>query len=133
MGDPVEAAAIGAVFGRSADSKYPLYVGSVKSNIGHLEGASGVMAIIKAALMVEKGFLLPNCDFQHPNPVIPFERWNMKVCRKDKVSLLLVVHSHSVLGPHEADNVVSKENTSSIHQQLWIWWLQCSFHLGTSS
>ena len=80
VGDPIEAAAIGAVFGRSADSKHPLYVGSLKSNIGHLEGACGVLSIIKAAMMVEKGFLLPNCDFQHPNPAIPFKKWNMKVC-----------------------------------------------------
>ena len=88
VGDPIEAAAIGAVFGRSADAKHPLYVGSVKSNIGHLEGASGVVAIIKGAMMVEKGFILPNCDFQHPNPAIPFEKWNMKVCRRRQKSLL---------------------------------------------
>ena len=88
IGDPIEAAATGAVFGRSADAKYPLYVGSLKSNIGHLEGASGVLAIIKAALMLEKGFLLPNCDFQHPNPAIPFQKWNMKVRRKCQVSPL---------------------------------------------
>ena len=86
MGDPIEAAAIGAVFGRSSDSKYPLYIGSLKSNIGHLEGASGVVAIIKATLMLEKGFFLPNCDFQRPNPVIPFDKWNMKVFREFQVS-----------------------------------------------
>ena len=80
MGDPIEAAAIGTAFGRSANAKYPLYVGSLKSNIGHLEGASGIVAVVKAALMLEKGFLLPNCDFQKPNPAIPFEKWNMKVC-----------------------------------------------------
>ncbi|KAL8928322.1 MAG: hypothetical protein Q9172_001006 [Xanthocarpia lactea] len=78
VGDPVEAAALGAVFGRPANSKDTLYVGSVKSNIGHLEGASGIVAIIKAALMTEKGFLLPNCDHK-PNPAIPFDTWNMKV------------------------------------------------------
>ncbi|KAL9002830.1 MAG: hypothetical protein Q9180_009942, partial [Flavoplaca navasiana] len=77
VGDPVEAAALGAVFGRPANSKETLYVGSVKSNIGHLEGASGIVAIIKAALMTEKGFLLPNCDHK-PNPAIPFDTWNMK-------------------------------------------------------
>ena len=79
VGDPIEAAAVGAVFGRPAKTRTPLYVGSLKSNIGHLEGASGIVAIIKAALMVEKGFIPPNCDFQKPNPNIPFEKWNMKV------------------------------------------------------
>ncbi|KAL8887312.1 MAG: hypothetical protein Q9215_005099 [Flavoplaca cf. flavocitrina] len=63
VGDPIEAAALGAVLGRPAGSKQPLYIGSVKSNIGHLEGASGVIAIIKATLMLEKGYLLPNYDF----------------------------------------------------------------------
>ncbi|KAL8996298.1 MAG: hypothetical protein Q9188_006601 [Gyalolechia gomerana] len=76
------AAALGAVFGRSANVKDPLYMGSVKSNIGHLEGASGVAAIIKVAMMLEKGFLLPNCDFQKPNPTIPLGKWAMKVLTK---------------------------------------------------
>lgn len=70
---------MGAVLGRPTGSKNPLYIGSVKSNIGHLEGASGVVAIIKATLMLEKGFILPNCDFQSPNPGIPLDTWNMKV------------------------------------------------------
>lgn len=79
VGDPIEAAALGAVFGRSGASKDTLYIGSIKSNIGHLEGASGVVAIIKAAMMLEKGFILPNCDYQRPNATIPFDTWQMKV------------------------------------------------------
>ncbi|KAL8734235.1 MAG: hypothetical protein Q9181_003294 [Wetmoreana brouardii] len=82
VGDPIEVAALGSVFGRAANSPDSLYVGSIKSNIGHLEGASGVVAIIKAAMMLEKGFLLPNCNFQKPNPAIPFDTWNMKVLTK---------------------------------------------------
>lgn len=78
VGDPIEAAAIGAVFGRSATNN-ALYVGSLKSNIGHLEGASGVVSIIKTAMMLERGYILPNCDFQAPNPAIPLVKWNMKV------------------------------------------------------
>jgi acyl transferase domain-containing protein len=59
-GDPLEARAIlntvGSIEGRKSD----LYVGSVKTNIGHLEGAAGVAGIIKAALTVERGMILPN-------------------------------------------------------------------------
>jgi acyl transferase domain-containing protein/NADPH:quinone reductase-like Zn-dependent oxidoreductase len=58
----------------------PLYIGSVKSNLGHLEAASGITAIIKSALMLERGFLLPNHDFKKPNTKVPWKDWNMKVC-----------------------------------------------------
>lgn len=64
-GDPLEARAIlntvGSVEGRRSD----LYVGSVKTNIGHLEGAAGVAGIIKAALIVERGMIPPNLWLVH--------------------------------------------------------------------
>ncbi|ORY63888.1 putative polyketide synthase [Pseudomassariella vexata] len=78
VGDPIEATAIHNVFG-TRTLRDPLYLGSVKSNIGHLEGASGVIAVIKAAMMLERGFILPNYDFKHPNEKIPFAKWHMKV------------------------------------------------------
>ncbi|KAI1749734.1 ketoacyl-synt-domain-containing protein [Xylaria castorea] len=79
VGDPIEATAIHNVFHQSRTPRDPLYLGSVKSNIGHLEGASGIAAIIKSAMMLERGFVLPNYDFKHPNEKIPFKAWNMKV------------------------------------------------------
>lgn len=79
VGDPIEAAALGAVFGHRRPKTSPLYVGSLKSNIGHLEGASGVVSVIKTIMMLEKGFILPNYDFEKLNPKIPFADWNMKV------------------------------------------------------
>ncbi|TGJ81126.1 hypothetical protein E0Z10_g7639 [Xylaria hypoxylon] len=79
VGDPIEATAIHNVFHQSRTPRDPLYLGSVKSNIGHLEGASGIVAVIKSALMLERGFILPNYDFKHPNEKIPFKAWNMKV------------------------------------------------------
>ncbi|KAH8650550.1 putative polyketide synthase [Tricladium varicosporioides] len=79
VGDPIEANALYKVFGEGRTKKQPLFVGSVKSNIGHLEGASGVVSVIKTAMMLEKGFILPNYDYQTPNPRIPFDKWNMKV------------------------------------------------------
>lgn len=78
-GDPIEANALGAVFGRTEQPQNPIYVGSVKSNIGHLEGGSGIVSVIKAAMMLERGMILPNCDFEVPKESIPFTKWNMKV------------------------------------------------------
>lgn len=80
VGDPIEAMAIHNVFSEGRTAKNPLQFGSVKSNVGHLENASGVVAVIKAAMMLEKGFILPNTNFKTPNENIPLSEWNMKVC-----------------------------------------------------
>jgi acyl transferase domain-containing protein len=79
VGDPIEAAALHRVFGDGRTKRQPLFMGSVKSNIGHLEGASGVVSVIKTAMTLEKGFVLPNCNFEKGNPKIPFDEWGMKV------------------------------------------------------
>ncbi|KAE9577643.1 Reducing polyketide synthase PKS2 [Colletotrichum fructicola] len=79
VGDPIEATALHNVFGNNRSAKDPLFIGSVKSNIGHLEAASGIAGVIKAAMMLERGFLLPNHDFKKPNEKIPWKEWNMKV------------------------------------------------------
>ncbi|RDW89221.1 polyketide synthase BcPKS8 [Coleophoma cylindrospora] len=79
VGDPIEATALHAVFGEERNARNPLFLGSVKSNIGHLEAASGIVAVIKTALMLERGFILPNYDFKKPNEKIPFSKWHLKV------------------------------------------------------
>lgn len=79
VGDPLEATALNAVFGEGRTPRQPLLIGSVKSNIGHTEGASGVISVIKTALMLERGFVLPNCNYEKTNEEIPMEKWNMKV------------------------------------------------------
>ncbi|KAL1636209.1 Type I Iterative PKS [Diplodia intermedia] len=78
-GDPIEARALYNVFGKGRTARQPLYFGSVKTNIGHLENASGVVSVIKAAMMLERGFILPNINFEQPNDAIPLAQWNMKV------------------------------------------------------
>ncbi|KAG6061256.1 Type I Iterative PKS [Claviceps aff. humidiphila group G2b] len=79
VGDPIEASALNRVFGDGRTKRAPLYIGSVKSNVGHLENASGIISIIKACLMLEKGFILPNVNFEKSNEAIPLEAWHMKV------------------------------------------------------
>ena len=79
VGDPIEASALHTIFGEGRTARQPLFIGSVKSNIGHLEGASGVVSVIKSAMMLEKGFVLPNCNFERGNPKVPFTEWNLKV------------------------------------------------------
>lgn len=51
----------------------------MRTQIGHLEGASGIAGLIKAVLMLEKGKILPNRNFETPNKRIPFEQWKLKV------------------------------------------------------
>lgn len=79
VGDPIEARALHEVFGKGRTARNPLYIGSVKANIGHLEGASGIVSVIKSALMLEKGMILPNTNFEKGNESIPFAEWNLKV------------------------------------------------------
>ncbi|KAG6152537.1 Type I Iterative PKS [Claviceps purpurea] len=79
VGDPLEATAIHSVFGEGRTSRSPLFIGSVKSNIGHLEPTSGIVSMIKASLMLDKGFILPNANFEAENEAIPLAKWNMKV------------------------------------------------------
>ncbi|KAL6856571.1 polyketide synthase [Trichoderma novae-zelandiae] len=78
-GDPIEAHSIYRVFGAGRTKRMPLYMGSVKSNVGHLENASGIISVIKASLMLEKGFILPNVNFEKANEAIPLEEWNIRV------------------------------------------------------
>ncbi|KAF9875052.1 hypothetical protein CkaCkLH20_07318 [Colletotrichum karsti] len=78
-GDPVEAAALAATFGSARESGNPVYMGSVKSNVGHLEGGSGLVQVIKAILMLEQGKIPPSLYYEKPNPRIPMEDWNLRV------------------------------------------------------
>ncbi|WUB43691.1 type I polyketide synthase [Streptomyces griseorubiginosus] len=73
VGDPVEAGALGAVLGAGRTADRPLLVGSVKTNIGHLEGAAGIAGLIKAALCLRAGTLVPSLGFERPNPAIALD------------------------------------------------------------
>ncbi|MEU1778477.1 polyketide synthase, partial [Streptomyces abikoensis] len=79
VGDPIEAAALGAVLGSARPQGSPLPVGSVKTNIGHLEGAAGIAGLVKAALCVREGVLPPTLNHETPNPAIPLDELNLRV------------------------------------------------------
>lgn len=74
IGDPVETNAIARVFGDAG-----VHIGSVKPNVGHSEGASGITSLIKAVLALEHQTIPPNIKFGEPNPKIPFEQSKLVV------------------------------------------------------
>ncbi|KAI1297050.1 putative polyketide synthase [Xylaria venustula] len=69
-GDPIEASAFTAVLAKGRTAENPIYISSVKSNFGHLEGASGILGMVKAILMIENGIVLPTAGFDTINPTI---------------------------------------------------------------
>jgi acyl transferase domain-containing protein len=78
-GDPIEAAAIGSVVGRHRPESGSCLIGSIKTNIGHLESAAGMAGIIKLALTMQTRVVFPNRNFRAPNPAIPFEQLRLRV------------------------------------------------------
>ncbi len=83
LGDPVEARAIGRALGGVRESGEPLYVGSVKSNLGHLEAAAGITGLVKAALCVRHRTIPPTAGYRTPNPGIGFA--DLGLCVPDRV------------------------------------------------
>lgn len=79
LGDPIEVQALGAVMGKDRPQNRPLKIGSVKTNIGHLEAAAGVAGVIKTALALKHGELPPSLHFESPNPHIPFDQLPIRV------------------------------------------------------
>ncbi|PKL77009.1 MAG: polyketide synthase, partial [Candidatus Melainabacteria bacterium HGW-Melainabacteria-1] len=75
LGDPIEAKALGEVLGPGR--KTPCRLGSVKSNLGHLEAAAGIAGLIKSALALHLRKLPKTLYADMPNPRIPFERWGL--------------------------------------------------------
>lgn len=71
VGDPIEVEALSAVYGEP--SAAPCFLGAVKTNIGHLEGASGIAGLIKMALCLHKQMIPPNINFRELNPHIHLE------------------------------------------------------------
>ncbi|MXV99642.1 MAG: SDR family NAD(P)-dependent oxidoreductase, partial [Acidimicrobiaceae bacterium] len=77
VGDPIEAEATGMAYCAGRDR--PLLIGSVKTNVGHLESAAGAASLIKVMLAMKRGVIPSHLNFRDPNPEIPWERLPMQV------------------------------------------------------
>ena len=79
VGDPIEARALGAALGGQRARNEFCRVGSVKTNLGHLEAGSGIAGLIKTALSLHHGIIPPSLHFETPNPNIDFEALRLRV------------------------------------------------------
>lgn len=82
IGDPIEMSAIGGTIGQQRRPDDKCIVGSVKGNIGHLEAASGIAAVIKSALCLKYRQVPPQANLVNLNPKIPFEALNIHIPRQ---------------------------------------------------
>ncbi|KAI3316791.1 reducing type I polyketide synthase [Xylariaceae sp. AK1471] len=78
-GDPIEANAIGTALSEGRPENRPVYLASVKTNLGHTEAASGMAAIIKTSMSLERRQIAPSINFEKPNPDIDFETLRLQV------------------------------------------------------
>ncbi|UMP06740.1 type I polyketide synthase [Amycolatopsis sp. EV170708-02-1] len=79
MIDPIEFAGLGEVLGEGRDQSRPVLVGSVKSNLGHTEGAAGVAALIKTAMCLRHRQVVPSLHHHMPNPKVPWSELPVRV------------------------------------------------------
>jgi acyl transferase domain-containing protein/SAM-dependent methyltransferase/acyl carrier protein len=79
LGDPIEARALGGVFGSVRTPDDPLLIGSVKTNIGHLEAAAGIAGVIKVILSLEHEHIPPHLHFREPSPHIAWSDYPIRV------------------------------------------------------
>ena len=79
VGDPIEINATAAAYGRGRRADHPLLIGSVKTNIGHLESAAGVAGLIKTVLAMNRGLIPKHLHFRNPNPAMDWARLPLRV------------------------------------------------------
>ncbi|WP_340556887.1 MupA/Atu3671 family FMN-dependent luciferase-like monooxygenase [Streptomyces sp. GSL17-111] len=79
LGDPIEAEALTAAYGEGRPVDQPLVIGSVKTNFGHLESAAGILSLLKALLVVERGEIPATLHHRTPNPHIDWDRSSLRV------------------------------------------------------
>src|SRR5271166_2904560 len=79
LGDPIEVQALGAVFGPGREAATPLLIGSLKTNVGHLEAAAGVSGLIKVVLSLQHREVAQPLHFKQPSPHIPWDRLPVRV------------------------------------------------------
>jgi acyl transferase domain-containing protein/acyl carrier protein len=81
LGDPIEIEALAAVYGAKRPAAAPLIVGSIKTNVGHLESAAGIAGLLKTVLSLGHRTIPPHLNFATPNPQIPWTQIPVRVAR----------------------------------------------------
>ena len=116
VGDPIEIDAVSAVYGKGRRADRPLLVGSVKTNVGHLESAAGIAGLIKAALVMRRGVIPKHLHFREPNPGLDWDRLPLKVTssmmdlpQRDGRARLAGVNSFGISGTNA--HLVVEEHT----------------------
>ena len=79
VGDPIEANSTGKAYGRGRDPNDPLLIGSVKTNMGHLEAAAGVAGVMKVVLSMNQGRIPRHLHFTTPTPAVDWDRLPLRV------------------------------------------------------
>ena len=79
VGDPIEISATAAVYGKGREANNPILVGSVKTNIGHLEPTAGVAGLIKTVLSMKRGLIPKHLHFENPNPNMDWDQLPLRV------------------------------------------------------
>ena len=79
LGDPIELEALGGVFGKARQDTDPLWVGSVKTNIGHLEAAAGITGLLKVVLALQNEEIPPHLHFHRPTPHLDWDAASLRV------------------------------------------------------
>ncbi|NES05390.1 MAG: acyltransferase domain-containing protein, partial [Okeania sp. SIO2F4] len=82
LGDPIEVGALGAVFSKTHSKEQPVTLGTVKTNIGHLEGAAGVAGLMKVVLQMQHQQIVPSLHFNEPNSYINWSALPVEVSTK---------------------------------------------------
>lgn len=130
VGDPIEAGAVGRVFGPSGG----VMIGSVKPNLGHSEGASGLTSLIKSVLALESRIIPPNINFHEPNPAIPWESCRLSVpveplpwpeSRKERISVnsfgIGGTNAHVILDSARSFNIMPARKKVTVVPQLLVY------------
>lgn len=125
-GDKRELRAIGEAIAKHRDR--PLLVGSLKTNIGHLEGAAGVAGLIKAVLVLEKGLIPKHLNMKEPNPDIKWKEWKVKV--RHVVSSLSSTTLIVGEGARRLSSVAGRRPPACQCQLLRFWRLKRASHCG---
>lgn len=129
IGDPTEAKSIGMAYGAGRAAENRVLIGSIKSNVGHMEACAGVAGVIKAVLTLHHGETSPLANLQTPNPNIPFQELGIQLSddryplKRDNGPMRAAVNSfgyggsnaHVILQSYAMDALPSNDTRKRAH------------------